>query len=320
MLMAMPFRHIMPSMDLKSLRCFIAAAEYGSIAKAAAHLRIAQPAVSRQVRKLESDLGVTLLTRTAQGVSLTEQGASLLARAAPALRALNDARDAVRHQDREPAGPVSVALMPAVGSLVAPPLVRRLRARHPKVQLELFEGLSTFIVEGLLDDRFDLGLFHADQEWPLLAVTPLLEEPMFLVGPGDGGTAPGRPLPMKRLADYPLLLPSPSNPLRRMIERLGEKNGLDLDLRESIDSTSVIKGLVGAGLGYTIQCYSYVHEDAARGELSIRPFSFAGLSRNWSLGTLADRPASTAVTAVAAILREIAADLAETHDWHPKPA
>lgn len=304
-------------MNLKSLQYFIAAAQYGSIARAAQHLRVAQPAVSRQIRKLEDDLGVRLFARTVQGVDLTEQGRHLLARAVPIVQYLDQAKGEVRHLSDEPAGPVSVALMPAVGSLIAPELVRRLRERHPKVRLHLSEGLSTFIADGVLEGRFDLGLFHADRDWPLLAVTHLLDEPMFLIGPGGDAAKRRRPLAFRDLKDYPLLLPSTPNPLRRMIERLAEEHGVALDVRESIDSTSVIKGLVLAGLGHTVQCYSYVHEEVSRGELSIRPLNVAPLSRNWSLAMLAGRPPLAALTAVADIIREIAGELAKTHHWHP---
>lgn len=304
-------------MDITALRYFVATARLGSITKAAADLHVAQPAVSRQIRKLERDLGVKLLNRTSQGVSLTGQGDHLLARAAPIVQALHQTRTEVRNWDREAAGPVSVALMPAVGSLVAPRLVRRLREEFPKVQLRLSEGLSAFISNGVLTGEFDLGLFHADQDVPGLAMTHLLDEPMFLIGPGGAADCDISPLALSALPRYPLLLPGQPNSLRRMIDRLTEERGIALDIRETVDGTSIIKRLVAAGLGYTVQCYSFVHEEVQRGDLSIRPLTIEGFSRNWSLASLADRPAVCAVLAVASTIEEIAADLIETQHWHP---
>jgi len=307
-------------MDIKALRYFVATAQAGSITQAARELRVAQPAVSRQIRKLEDELGVRLLVRTAQGISLTRQGEHLLERAAPLIQVLNRTRSEIRDWSREPSGPVSVALMPAVGSLVAPPLVARLRAEYPKVQLTLTEGLSTTIRDGVLDGQFDLGLFHAEKQIPTLAITHLLNEPMFLIGPGHTGKDIGRPtrsVTLKTLGKVPLLLPGPGHSLRRMIDRLAEDHGIALDIRESVDSTSIIKRLVAAGLGYTVQCYSFVHEEVQRGELSIRPLNVDVLARNWSLAGLADRPGAGAMTAVAEIIRDIAAELAASHQWRP---
>lgn len=79
-------------MDLKALRYFAAIAEFGSITRAAQHLRVAQPAVSRKIHKLENDLGAKLLSRTVQGVSLTEQGGHLLSRITPVLAVLKQTR------------------------------------------------------------------------------------------------------------------------------------------------------------------------------------------------------------------------------------
>ncbi len=308
-------------MDLTALRYFVTTAEYGSITKAAAHLYVAQPAVSRQIRKLEQDLGVRLLNRTAQGVSLTGQGEHLYRRAGALLQGLSQTRTEVQNWGADPSGPVSVALMPAVGSLVAPPLVARLRDAYPKIQLHLAEGLSAFISDGVLDGRFDLGLFHADQDAAALDSALLLDEPMFLIGP-SAGAPPKRkrrhqPLTAAELPKFPLLLPGPPNPLRRAIDRLAAESGLELDIRETVDSTSIIKRLVAAGLGFTVQCYSFVHEEVTRGDLSIRPLAIDGLSRNWTLASLAGRPPVSAVAAVAGLIRDIAAGLADTHHWGP---
>lgn len=304
-------------MDVKALRYFVTTVRLGSVTKAAAHLRVAQPAVSRQIRKLETELNANLLERTSRGVTVTGPGERLMARAEPILQFMERARAEVETWDSEPAGPVAVALMPAVGSLVAPALVRALRQRHPKVTLQLSEGLSSFISDGVLRGQFDLGLFHADQEIPALSVSELLDEPMFLIGPGDDGVSTQRAVQVKTLAQYPLLLPSPSNPLRRMIDQLAAEHRVVLDIRETVDSTSAIKGLVLAGLGYTVQCYSYVHEEVRRGDLSIRPLKAGELSRKWSLAHRADAPMLPAVAAVKAVIEEIAADLAKTHHWHP---
>ncbi len=300
-------------MNLKALQYFHAAARYGSIAQAAAHLHVAQPAVSRLIRKLERDLGVRLLTRTAQGVSLTGEGDHLLARTAPILKLLDQTRAEVRNWDQEPAGPVSVALMPAVAPLVAPLLVHRVRDRHPKVLLSLSEGLGTVIADGVLTGQFDLGLFHADREVPSLAIAHLLDEPMFLIGPEADMDNARETIDLGELPNFPLLLPEAPNPMRRMIDRLTADRGLTLDIRETVNSTAMIKAMVAAGLGYTIQSYSFFHEETQQGTPRFRVMKIAGMSRNWSLARLEGRPVGGAVLAVAGIITDIARGFADTH-------
>lgn len=300
-------------MNLKALQYFHAAARYGSIAQAAAHLHVAQPAVSRLIRKLERDLGVRLLTRTAQGVSLTGEGDHLLARTAPILKLLDQTRAEVRNWDQEPAGPVSVALMPAVAPLVAPLLVHRVRDRHPKVLLSLSEGLGTVIADGVLTGQFDLGLFHADREVPSLAIAHLLDEPMFLIGPEADMDNARETIDLGELPNFPLLLPEAPNPMRRMIDRLTADRGLTLDIRETVNSTAMIKAMVAAGLGYTIQSYSFFHEETQQGTPRFRVMKIAGMSRNWSLARLEGRPVGGAVLAVAGIITGIARGFADTH-------
>ncbi|MEQ8804736.1 MAG: LysR substrate-binding domain-containing protein, partial [Rhodospirillales bacterium] len=272
---------------------------------------------SRLIRKLEQDLGVRLLTRTAQGVSPTGEGDHLLARTAPILKLLEQTRAEVRNWDQEPAGPVSVALMPAVAPLVAPLVVRRVRDQYPKVLLSLSEGLGTAIADGVLTGQFDLGLFHADREVPSLAISHLLDEPMFLIGPEDGTGGARDAIDLDELPNFPLLLPEAPNPMRRMIDRLTADRGLALDIREIVNSTAMIKAMVAAGLGYTIQSYSFFHEDAQRGTPQFRVLRINCMSRNWSLARLEGRPAGGAVQAVAGIVTDIARAFADAHYRQP---
>lgn len=91
-----------------------------------------------------------------------------------------------------------------------------------------------------------------------------------------------------------------------MIDRVAEDHGIELDIRETVNSTAIIKSLLANGLGYTIQSYSFVHEEVERGDLTTRRLNINGLSRNWSLARLAGRSTVGAVSAVADIITDIA--------------
>lgn len=303
-------------MNFRALEYFVTAASLNSISKAATHLHVAQPALSRQIHKLERELGAQLLRRDSTGVQLTEAGARLLDKGQSILRQIEQAQAEVRSSGTEPRGPVSVALMPSVASVIAPPLVTRMRERYPKIKLRISEGLTNVIVDGLIAKKLDLGLIPAEPMDKALSGTPLLTELMFLIGPSKFKPAKQRAaVTLRSLARYPLLLPSRGHVLREQIELLSKRSGVTLDIREDVDSTTVIKHLVISGLGYTIQSYSFVHEEVKRGQLHARPLRIPGLSRQWSLAQLRGQPQSLASITAARMMVEIADELSRRKDW-----
>ena len=302
-------------MDIKSLRAFMTVAQFGSITRAAAYLHVAQPALSRQIRKLERDLDVELLHRTSRGILLTRAGERLAERAASILRQVDKTRAEAKSWEDDPAGPISVGIIPAVGALIAPKLIQGLRDRYPNIRLTLNEGLSSDVAQSLLDDEIDLGLFHGDRGDTAFHITHLLTEPMLLIGPGDTLAGSEEPVTLTELASFPLLLPGRPTPLRLNIDRAASAERIALDIRENVDSTSMIKRLVEAGLGYTVQCFSFVHEEVARGALSVRPLAIANLARDWCLARPGDRAPAAAALAVSAIIEDIVGDLIKDPDW-----
>jgi len=306
-------------MEIRSLQYFVTAANLNSISKAAISLHIAQPALSRQIRKLERELGVQLLCRDSTGVQLTEAGARLLNKGESILRQLEQAKAEVRASGTDPRGPVSVALMPSVASLIAPPLVMRMREQYPNITLRISEGLTNVIISGLISKKFDLGLIPAKPVDKALSSTSLLMEPMFLIGPGKFQNAKARgvmpAVTLRNLAQYPLLQPSRGNVLREQIETLAKRSGIRLDIREDVDSSAVIKQLVISGLGYTIQCYSFVHEEVERGRLFVQRLRIPDFARQWSLAQLRGHPHSHATKTTASVMLEIANELSRRKDW-----
>src|SRR3546814_14168642 len=139
-------------MDTRALRYFVHVAQLKSFSRAAAHLRIAQPALSRQIRNLEDELGVQLLTRSVRGVQMTEAGALLLERAEVILDQIKKARLEVAAEAGEPSGRLTLAVTPAAGPMLVPPLVERCEASFPKVSLRFVEGLPGVLHNALSAD------------------------------------------------------------------------------------------------------------------------------------------------------------------------
>ncbi|MCZ7653695.1 MAG: LysR family transcriptional regulator [Rhodocyclaceae bacterium] len=135
-------------------------AELGSFSKAALILNIAQPALSRQVRLLETDLHATLLQRTGRGVVLTEAGKRLFDHSIGILQLVSRVREDIASSRDEPAGRLVVGLPPSMGRLLTLPLVEEFRRVLPKARLAIVEGLSTHLSEWISTGRVDLGLLH----------------------------------------------------------------------------------------------------------------------------------------------------------------
>lgn len=172
-------------MDTRGLRYFQAVAEFGSYSRGAKFLGISQPAVSRQIRALEAELGPALFIRHRHGVNLTEAGRTLLERSQPILRQFEQARDDIRRGAAGPSGMVTLAVPPAAGNFLIPALTKRLTDAYPNVFLEVAAGFSGYIHEWRVRGSVDLACLHDPVPQPGFTIVPLVKEEVFLVGRSD---------------------------------------------------------------------------------------------------------------------------------------
>ncbi len=124
-------------MDLRQLRDFVGIVTAGSFNRAAEQLYVAQPALSRQIKAPEEELGVQLLFRTSYGVEVTEAGRRLLELAEHLLRSADNVRDEVRSVSHEPLGSLVIGLPPSLAPILAPTLIETAQERYPKVSIRV---------------------------------------------------------------------------------------------------------------------------------------------------------------------------------------
>src|SRR5450631_2029637 len=183
------------TMNLKQLEYFVQVAELGSFSKAAVVLDIAQPALSRQVRSLETELHQQLFLRNGRGVALTDAGKRLFDHSVAVLQLVSHAREDLGASRDEPVGRVTIGLPPSIGRQFTLPLIDRFKKELSSAKLAIVEGLSTHIVEWVTTGRVDIGLAYNPQTQPALEIVPLLEEPLGLVSrAGKGKGKRGRSL------------------------------------------------------------------------------------------------------------------------------
>ncbi len=304
-------------MDTRALRYFQAVAEFGSYSRGAEFLRISQPAVSRQIRGLEEELGRRLFIRHSHGVSLTDAGRMLLERSQVILRQFDRARDDIRRGQAGPSGVLLLAVPPAAGNFLVPTLARRFNAAYPNVFLKVVAGFSGYIHEWLVRGQVDLACQHDPVPQPGFAVTPLVKEEVFLVGQ-PGAFGPRDTVRPQDLAGLPLILPGRPNASRRLLDGWLSRRGLRLDVKLEVDDHLVIRALLRDGMGFSLLTQGAFLAEQHRGELQawpFRPHAYWGLA----LVAPADERRTELGTALAVMIRETARDLVRTKAWPGVP-
>jgi LysR family nitrogen assimilation transcriptional regulator len=168
-------------MDLKQLEYFVHVAEFGSFTRSSRYLRVAQPALSRQVRALEVELRQTLFERNGRGVTLTEAGQRLLEHARGIALQVQRARLDLEQQRGALSGRLVIGLPPSVSRTLAGALVRAFRERFPMASFGIVEGLSDHLLEWLNVGRVDFALVYSALAGAAVELTPLQVEKLYLV-------------------------------------------------------------------------------------------------------------------------------------------
>lgn len=304
-------------MEIRTLRSFIRVAELGSFSRAAVELRTAQPALSRQVRKLEDELGTELLYRTGRGVNLTHAGEVLLQAGRQVLSDLDGLVREVQASAGGVTGSAVIGLPPTVGRVLTIPLARRMRADFPDVNLRIVEGFSGHLLEWLYSGRIDVGVLYAEPNVPVMIAEPLVVENLMLIGRSDLlGDDPDRAVPMAEVAQLPLVVPSPPHSLRLRIDRTAAESGHTLRVALEVDALFSMIEAVRQGLGVTILPGCAAQRDIAEGVLVARRIDDPGMSQTLYVATASQRPAAVASRRLAQIVREAIFDLADTGLWH----
>lgn len=305
-------------MDLRQLRYFTQIVESGSLSKASRLLYVAQPALSQQLSKLESEVGKPLLRRSSRGVAPTENGLALYHHARFMLRQLDQALSIARQDAGAVQGMVSLGLPATTVSALGLPLVRAIRERYPSILLNVVEGMSGHIGQMMRMGQLDLAVLFAADVAPDVAVETLLDEELFVMVPQHSGlVAPRRTsITLAEAAALPLILPTGGHGLRRRIAAEFEQRGLSAHIVAEIDSLSLLMSCVYDGMGATIKPMSAVYLERARGrKWRALAISDARLTRRNFLYSLAPERLSAAAAAVATELKETAHRLIESGEW-----
>ena len=291
-------------MDLKQLRAFVTVAETGSVTRASALLNLVQPAVSRQLRLLEEDLGTELFDRSRHGMQLTAQGKTMLEYARRILGEVARAKAEIQPTEGPVAGIVSIGLLASTSDLLATRLAAEVARRYPHIRLRLTIGYAGHLQDWLEAGDVDAALLYGQKESPALHVKPLLEESLWAVAAPAARLSRKRPLPLERVAREPFVLPAAPQGLRAVIEHAAAEAGVALQVFAETNALSVQKELVAQGHGWTILPSVCVTQEVERGLLSAAPLASPGLQRAIVLAAPSSRQATAPVRCVVGALMD----------------
>lgn len=257
-------------MNLQQIETFVCVAETGSFSKAAMLLDIAQPALSRQVRALETQLRETLLIRTGRGVVLTDAGRRLLEHGHAIMQRVTLAQeDLTSHRD-EPVGRIVVGLPPSLARRLTLPLIDLFRQEMPKAKLAIAEGFSVNIAEWLTTGRMDLGLVYTPEPQVNIEVLPVAQEPLCLVGPVSQLEGLSQ-IAFAEISQYPLIMPQRGQIFRKLMEAQATLSQVKLNVVWEVSSVPAILDLVRSGYGFAALTASAISEDVQGQALAVVP-------------------------------------------------
>jgi LysR family transcriptional regulator, nitrogen assimilation regulatory protein len=291
-------------MDLKRLRYFVSVSELGSFTLAARHLGIAQPALSRHIRQLESECGSPLLRRNGRGAELSDVGKIVLEHGRSLLEQVDRLESGLKAAKGAPVGSVNLGMPPSVCMILVEPLFHRVRQELPGVRLHISEGFSGDVREWLVGGRLDIGVLYSAGRAANIVGQHLLVEDLYLC---CAPTAPDAGQPVVALADAiktPLILPGRPHGLRILVDSVCAEAELTPHVILELDSMAAVKDLVRLDVGATILPFCGVWREVRNGLLVARKIVAPSITRSLIVAETVRRPKTPATSAVVRCLRE----------------
>lgn len=302
-------------MDLKQLRAFLMVAETGNVTHAAALLHLVQPAVSRQIKLLEAELGAALFNRERHGMVLTDAGRGLVGYARRALLELDRAKAEISGTSGGVKGLVTLGLLPSTIEALCATLVTTLAQEHPGIRIRLATGYAGTLAQWLRSGEVDAALLYGAEHSAQVLARPLIEEPLWVIGPRQAKLHPSRPVALDQLAGRPLVLPSTPHGIRTLVDHACAGCDVQLSVLAETNDLGVQRSLVLAGHGLTILPPIAVAGDLRSGELSGAPLAHPSISRTIVLALPSGRPISQSVRCTVDLLVAAARQAVDRGVW-----
>lgn len=255
-------------LDQEHLENFLHVVELGSLSRAAERAHITQPALSRQIKLLEGDVGCELFERTGRGMLPTVQGRRLEARVRPLLAQLSSLRSEFRNAPIS--GPLTFAVTPSVGMAWTARLIGDFRERYPEVDLRVAVALSGSMGEAILRGKFDIGVLYSPAGSSQLERVELWREELMFLCQKTHPLACRKSIGLKQALAERLILPSSQFGIRALLEQHASALGATVQTAFEIDSVQLAMELVRQGRGQVLLTERALSDVQARNLVAVR--------------------------------------------------
>jgi DNA-binding transcriptional LysR family regulator len=259
-------------MEIHQLRYFVAVADEGNFSRAAAKVRVAQPSLSQQIRKLEAEIGQPLFDRLPRSVVLTEAGRCFIDYARQILASIGDARRCVDELKEAVTGKLAVGAIPTIAPYVLPELVVKFQKDYPEVTLELVEDVTDGITRRIDAGELDVALASTCEPSPTLRREFLGNEPLLALVAETNSLATKSLVQLDDLKSQRFLLLHEMHCLSRQVHQLLETRRLRPEIALAGSQLTTIARMVAAGIGVSIVPQMMVKHQATPGCVSL-PFA-----------------------------------------------
>ncbi|MHB1093335.1 LysR family transcriptional regulator [Thiobacillus sp.] len=286
----------MRRLTLRQFRVFEAVARRLSFSRAAEELHLSQPAVSMQVRGIETILGLPLTEQLGKKIFLTEAGQEVLYASQAITARLDDLQSNLEQLRSLDSGRLNLAVTTTV-SAVATDILARFRGRHPQVSIHLDVSNRESVLNQLATNRIDLAIMGQVPDGLDLEAIRFMDNPLVVIAPPHHALAQRRKVSIRDLATEPFLVREAGSGTRGAMERFFDARGLELHTSMEMSSNEAIKQAVQAGLGLGILSLQTLEQELALHRLAVLAVESFPIMRHWYVVHRIDKRLSPAAQA-----------------------
>lgn len=271
-------------MNFRALQYFVKLAELKHFSKAAEACFVSQPTLSTQIRKLEEELGITLIERAPRKVMLTPVGEDIAHRARHVLRDIEHIKDAARRSKDPETGTIKLGIFPTLAPYLLPHVIPVIRQRYPELRLQLAEEKTEEILHMLDQGRLDAGLLALPVEEHGMEIEILFEEPFVMAMPSSHPLSEKQSIGLRDLEGTELLLLEEGHCLRQHALAVCEMAGAHERVDFHATSMETLRQMVAADAGVTLMPVLAVKPPIpVTDNIALRPFNSPVPSRTIAL-------------------------------------
>ena len=290
------------SLNLHHLRIFVAVAEQGGFSRAAARLRLSQPAVSKSVRELEHAIGALLIERARGDTRLTDAGRALLARGQELFAVERSAEEDLRALRGLERGILRIAASTTIATYLLPRYVARFLAAYPKVDVRITSANTRDVARAMLGRRVDVALVEGPVHDERLEVVRWRDDALVVIAPPAHRLAHKRHVSVADLQGEPFIVRERGSGTRRVADDALARHGVATSVRLELSSTEAIRQAVTAGIGLAIISRTAIVDQAELERIAVLKVRGLQLTRDFSELRHVGRTPSAATMAFRATL------------------